>query len=123
VRIGPSEIYNVVERFDEVADSIIVGQDWKGDQRLLLFVKLKPDYQLTDDLIMRIKRALREEASPRHIPALILETPDIPYTFSMKKVESAVWNIINQRPVTNRGALLNPESLDFYERAFLELQE
>ncbi|MHA2300767.1 MAG: acetoacetate--CoA ligase, partial [Candidatus Thorarchaeota archaeon] len=97
VRIGPSEIYNVVERFDEVADSIIVGQDWKGDQRLLLFVKLKPDYQLTDDLIMRIKRALREEASPRHIPALILETPDIPYTFSMKKVESAVWNIINQR--------------------------
>jgi acetoacetyl-CoA synthetase len=123
VRIGPSEIFNVVERFEEVADSIIVGQEWKGDQHLLLYVKPKPELQLTEDSIMRIKRALRAEASPRHIPALILESPDVPYTFSMKKVESAVWNIVDQRPVTNRGALLNPESLDFYERVALELQE
>ena len=120
VRIGPAEIYNVVERFEEIADSIVVGQDWKGDQRVVLFVKLAPRFQLTKDLINKIRRALREEASPRHAPALIIEAPDIPYTFNMKKVASAVSNIIHGRPVTNRDALVNPESLDFYEKIFSE---
>jgi len=123
VRVGPAEIYTVVERFEEVADSMVVGQDWKGDQRIILFIKLAPGFQLTEDLKNKIKRALREEASPRHVPALIIEAPDIPYTFNMKKVESAISNIIHGRPVTNRDALINPESLDFYEKILSELQK
>jgi acetoacetyl-CoA synthetase len=123
VRIGPSEIYNVVEPFEEIADSIVVGQNWRGDQRIILFVKLASGFQLTEDLRNKIRKALREKASPRHVPALIIETPDIPYTFNMKKVESAVWNIVNGRPVTNRDALINPESLDFYEKIINEIQK
>jgi acetoacetyl-CoA synthetase len=123
VRIGPSEIYNVVEKFEEIADSMVVGQDWKGDQRIILFVKLASKFRLTDVLMDRIKKALREEASPRHVPALIVEAPDIPYTFNMKKVESAVSNLINGKPVTNRDALVNPESLSFYEKVIPELQK
>ncbi len=97
VRIGPSEIYNVVERFGEIADSMVVGQDWRGDQRIILFVKLASGFQLTEDLRDKIRRALREEASPRHVPALIIEAPDVPYTFNMKKVESAVANIMEDQ--------------------------
>lgn len=122
VRIGPAEIYNVVERFEEIADSIVAGQDWKGDQRVILFVQLARGFQLTENLRNKVKRALREEASPRHVPALIIEAPDIPYTFNMKKVESAVSNILNGRPVTNRDALINPESLNFYEKLLPELK-
>ena len=124
VRIGPSEIYNVVERFGEIADSLVVGQDWKGDQRIILFVKLAlRTSQLTEDLKNEVRKALREKASPRHVPALIVRAPDIPYTFNMKKVESAVSNIANGRPVTNRDALVNPESLDFYEKFFLSFKK
>jgi len=123
VRIGPAEIYSVVAKFEEIADSMVVGQDWKGDQRIILFVKLAERFQLTEDLKDKIKRALREEASPRHVPALIIEASDIPYTFNMKKVESAVANIINGKAVTNRDALVNPESLDFYEKILPELQK
>jgi len=123
VRIGPAEIYRVLEKFGEIADSMVVGQDWKGDQRIILFVELAPKFQLTEDLKDRIRKALREEASPRHVPALIIEAPDVPYTFNMKKVESAVANIINGKPVTNRDALVNPESLDFYEKILPELQK
>jgi acetoacetyl-CoA synthetase len=123
VRIGPAEIYSVVEKFEEIADCVVAGQDWKGDQRIILFVKLAPQFKLTEELKDRIKRALREEASPRHVPALIIEAPDIPYTFNMKKVESAISNIINGRPVTNKDALINPESLDFYEKILPELKK
>ena len=124
MRIGPSEIYNVVERFGEIADSLVVGQNWKGDQRIILFVKLAlRTSQLTEDLKNEVKRALREEASPRHVPAIIVRAPDIPYTFNMKKVESAVSNIANGRPVTNRDALVNPETLDFYEKFFLSFKK
>jgi len=123
VRIGPSEIYNVIEKFEEIADSMVVGQDWKGDQRIILFVKLAPKFQLTEDVKNRIRRSLREEASPRHVPALIIEVPDIPYTFNMKKVESSVSNLINGKPITNREALVNPESLSFYEKLIPELQK
>lgn len=122
VRIGTSEIYSVVEKFPEIADSLVVGQNWKGDQRIILFVQLAPGYDLTEDLKARIKKALRESASPRHVPALILETPGIPYTFNMKKVESAVRNIINGKPVSNRDALTNPESLEYFERILPDLQ-
>jgi len=123
VRIGPSEIYNVVENFEEIADSMVVGQNWKGDQRIILFVRLASGYHLTDNLKKKIKRTLLAEASPRHVPAVIIETPDVPYTFNMKKVESAVSNIVNGRPVTNRDALINPESLDFYEEISSEFQK
>jgi len=123
VRIGPTEIYSVVEKFEEIADSLAVGQDWKGDQRIILFVKLTSGFELSEDLKDNIRKALREEASPRHVPALIIEAPDIPYTFNMKKVESAVANIIHGRPVTNRDALVNPESLTFYEKVLPELKK
>ena len=123
VRIGTAEIYNIVERFPEVEDSLAIGQYWKGDQRIILFIKLKPGHRLTDELKIRIKKALREGASPRHVPAKILETPDVPYTFNMKKVEIAVANIINGRPVTNREALINPESLDYFQKILPELQK
>jgi acetoacetyl-CoA synthetase len=115
VRIGTAEIYNVMETLPEIADSLAIGQSWGGDQRVLLFVKLAEGQHLTEDLESRIKKNLREKASPRHVPARIIEVPDIPYTTNMKKVESAVTNIVNGRPVVNRDALSNPECLDYYE--------
>lgn len=123
VRIGTAEIYNVVEKLPEVADSLAVGQDWKGDQRVILFVKLASGYSLTEDLKEKIRKELREKASPRHVPALIIDVPDIPYTFNMKKVEVAVTNIIHGRPVLNRDALVNPESLDYFEKILPQLQK
>jgi acetoacetyl-CoA synthetase len=123
VRIGPAEIYTTVERFDEITDSLVVGQEWRGDQRIILFVKLAPKSRLTNELKDQIKRTLRQETSPRHVPALIIEAPDIPYTFNMKKVESAVANIVNGQRVTNRDALINPESLAFFEKVSKELQQ
>ena len=123
VRIGTAEIYNVVDKFGEVADSLVIGQNWKGDQRVLLFVQLRPGFTLTEELKNKIRKALREQASPRHIPAVIAAVPDIPYTLNMKKVESAVTNIVNGRPVLNRDALKNPESLDYYEKILPELEK
>jgi acetoacetyl-CoA synthetase len=122
VRIGTAEIYSVVEKFKEIADSIAVGQNWKGDQRIILFVKMAAGYSLTDELKDRIKKELREKVSPRHVPDIILEAPDIPYTFNMKKVEIAVSNIINGRKVINRDSLINPESLDYFEKILPLLQ-
>ncbi len=121
VRIGPAEIYNVVENIEGIADSMAVGQDWKGDQRIILFVKLAAGYKLCDGLKDRIRSTLRKQASPRHVPSLIIEVQDIPYTFNMKKVESSVANILNGRPVTNKDALINPEALDLYEEIALRL--
>lgn len=123
VRIGTAEIYNIVEKLPEIADSLAVGQNWRGDQRIILFVKLATGFNLTLELKDKIRRELREKASPRHVPALIIEVPDIPYTFNMKKVEIAVANIINGRPVQNRGSLINPESLDYFEKILPEFQK
>jgi acetoacetyl-CoA synthetase len=122
VRIGTAEIYNQLDKLEEVADSLAIGQEWKGDQRIILFVKLASRFHLTEDLVNKIKRILRENASPRHVPARIVEVPDIPYTFNMKKVETAVTNIIHGRPVSNRDALVNPQSLNYYESIIHELQ-
>lgn len=122
VRIGTAEIYNQVETLDEVADSLAIGQTWRGDQRIILFVKLAEGYQLTEDLRNKIKMTLRRNTSPRHVPAKIIEVPGIPYTLNMKKVESAVTNIIHGKPVLNRDALINPESLDYYENLREELE-
>ncbi|MFW9904674.1 MAG: acetoacetate--CoA ligase [Candidatus Thorarchaeota archaeon] len=123
VRIGTSEIYNTVETLPEIEDSLAIGQSWKGDQRVILFVKISEGHSLTNELKNKIKKVLREKASPRHVPTIILETPAIPYTFSMKKVEIAVTNILHGRPVTNRGALSNPESLDYFEKIRSDLIE
>src|SRR5215212_6468662 len=122
VRIGTAEIYAQMEKLPEIADSLAVGQNYREDQRVILFVKLAEGFGLTDDLKNKIRRTLRENASPRHVPALILETPDIPYTLNMKKVESAVTNIINGRAVSNKDALINPGSLHYYEQILPRLQ-
>ncbi|MEW5718127.1 MAG: acetoacetate--CoA ligase [Chloroflexota bacterium] len=122
VRIGTAEIYSQLERLSEITDSLAIGQDWHGDQRIILFVKLAPGCSLTEDLREKIKRVLRENASPRHVPARIVEAPDIPYTLNLKKVESAVTNIVNGRAVANRDALINPSALDFYEKILPQLQ-
>lgn len=123
VRIGTAEIYNQVERLPEIADSLAIGQNWQGDQRIILFVKLNEGYKLTEELKDKIKKTLREKASPRHVPAVIMEMPAAPYTLNMKKVESAVTNIIHGRPVTNRDALINPEVLDYFESILPQLQK
>ncbi len=122
VRIGTAEIYAQMENLPEVADSLAVGQNYQDDQRVILFVKLAAGQALTAELQNKIRKTLRENASPRHVPALILETPDIPYTLNMKKVESAVTNILNGRAVSNKDALINPGSLEFYEGVMEELK-
>lgn len=122
VRIGTAEIYNQVEKLPQVADSLAIGQDWQGDQRILLFVKLAPGEELTEELRSAVVKTLKENASPRHVPAKIIAVPDIPYTLNAKKVETAVTNLVHGRPVTNRDALVNPESLDFYEGLVEELR-
>jgi acetoacetyl-CoA synthetase len=121
VRIGTAEIYREVEKLEGVADSLAIGQNWKGDQRIILFVKLADGLNLTEELKHKINKTLRENASPRHVPARIINVPDIPYTFNMKKVEAAITNIINRKPVSNRDSLVNPESLDYYESIIAEL--
>ncbi len=122
VRVGTSEIYNVVEKLPEIADSLAIGQNWQGDQRIILFVKPAPSHHLSEDLKEKIRKVIRTEASPRHVPALIIEVPDIPYTLNMKKVEVAVANIVNKRPVTNRDSLANPEALEYYVQILPQLQ-
>ncbi|MFX1503074.1 MAG: hypothetical protein ACFFDH_19085 [Promethearchaeota archaeon] len=117
VRIGTAEIYNVVEQLPEIADSLVIGLRISDDIQIVMFVLLNEGYDLTDNLKEKIRKELRAKTSPRHIPKYIIQTPSdgIPYTFSNKKVEIAVTKIIHGMEVTNRGALRNPESLDFYE--------
>ncbi|MHA2269943.1 MAG: acetoacetate--CoA ligase [Promethearchaeota archaeon] len=116
VRIGTAEIYNIIEQLPEITDSLVIGQKWEGDIRVIMFVLLSEGFELNDKLKTKIKQTLREKTSPRHVPKLIFQTPEdgIPYTFSNKKVEIAVTKIIHGMKVANRGALRNPESLDFY---------
>ena len=113
----------MVERIEGVSDSLAIGQNWQGDQRVILFVKLNPGVTLAEELKSKIRKTLREKASPRHVPAIILEMPEAPYTLNMKKVESAVTNIIHGRPVLNRDALINPQVLDYFEKIIPELQK
>jgi acetoacetyl-CoA synthetase len=112
VRIGTAEIYRVVEAMDEISDSIVIGQSWDNDVRVILFVKTAPNVELAEDLKKRLKNAIRENCSPRHVPHLILPVKDVPVTLNGKKVEIAVRNVVENKPVTNREALLNPEALD-----------
>ncbi len=115
VRIGTAEIYRIVESIDEVSDSLVVGQNWNNDVRIILFVVLKNDIQLNNELIEKIKTKIRTNATPRHVPALIYQIKEVPHTISGKKVELAVTKILNGETVENRDALANPESLkQFY---------
>ena len=115
VRIGTAEIYRVVDTFDEVEDSLVVGQKWEDDERVILFVKLNKKCSFTENLTKQIKQSIRNNCSPRHVPAIVMETKDIPYTINGKKVEIAVKKIIHGDTVTNKDALANPESLDLYQ--------
>jgi acetoacetyl-CoA synthetase len=115
VRIGTAEIYPVVESMEEISDSVVVGQQYQGDERIILFVKLAANHALTDGLKNKINQQIRANCSPRHVPAVILETADIPYTLNGKKVEIAVKRIIHGQEVKNKDALANPDSLDNFK--------
>ena len=114
VRIGTAEIYRQVELLSEVIESLVIGQEWENDTRIVLFVKLHPDIALDDSLKTRIKDAIRRNATPRHVPAVIVAVEDIPRTKSGKIVELAVRETVHNRPVKNLEALANPESLRYF---------
>ena len=114
VRIGTAEIYAQVERIPEVLEALAIGQDWQDDVRVVLFVRLASGVTLSDDLLARMKKAIREGASPRHVPAKIIAVADIPRTKSGKITELAVREVVHGRPVKNKDALANPEALDLY---------
>ncbi len=111
VRIGTAEIYRQVEQIPEVLESLVIAQEWQNDVRVVLFVKLREGMKLGDALIQRINRQIRANASPRHVPARIVQVPDIPRTKSGKIVELAVREVVHGRPVKNVEALANPEAL------------
>jgi acetoacetyl-CoA synthetase len=112
VRIGTAEIYRQVEQLDEVVESLVVGQHWENDERVVLFVRLRDGLVLDDALAARIKAQIRRNTTPRHVPAKIVQVGDIPRTKSGKIVELAVRDLIHGRDVRNREALANPEVLD-----------
>ncbi|MGI9281100.1 MAG: acetoacetate--CoA ligase [Endozoicomonas sp.] len=114
VRIGTAEIYRQVEKVVEVLESIAIGQEWDGDVRVVLFVKLRDGVTLSDELIHEIKKTIRANTTPRHVPAVVLQTPDIPRTISGKIVELAVRDVVHNKPVANTDALANPEALDYF---------
>ena len=118
VRIGTAEIYRQVEQLDEVVESLVIGQTWPpgdiGDVRVVLFVRLREGLALDESLVAKIKGRIRENTTPRHVPAKVLQVPDIPRTKSNKIVELAVRNVVHGRPVKNVEALANPEALEHF---------
>lgn len=114
VRIGTAEIYREVEGVDEVLESLVIAQEWENDVRLVLFVRLRERVQLDEELEARIRRRIRENATPRHVPAKILQVGDIPRTRSGKLVELAVRAIVHGQPARNVEALANPEALEYF---------
>ena len=121
VRIGTAEIYRQVEQLPEILESLVVGQEWEGDMRVVLFVRLRPEHHLDPDLEDRIRRRIREHASPHHVPRRIVQVADIPRTISGKITELAVREVIHGRPVRNVDALANPGALDLF-RGLRELE-
>lgn len=114
VRIGTAEIYRQLESFPEVLDSVVVGQEWRNDERVILFVKLAPGTELNDELKNQIKAVIRRNTTPRHVPEKIAAVDDIPYTINGKKVELAVRKVIHGQEVNNREVLANPQALELY---------
>jgi acetoacetyl-CoA synthetase len=121
VRIGTAEIYRQVEQLDDILESLVIGQHWDNDERVVLFVRLREGQSLTPDVEERIRRRIRENTSPRHVPARIIQVTDIPRTKSGKIVELAVRDIVHGREIKNREALANPEALEqFRDRPELQ---
>ncbi len=117
VRIGTAEIYRQVEKIPEIIDSVVIGQDWQDDVRVVLFVKLQKGLKLTETLQDTIRKTIRQNASPRHVPAKILQVTDIPHTMSGKVVEVAVRHTVHGKEINNLGSIANPEALaDFKDR-------
>ncbi len=114
VRIGTAEIYRQVEQLEPILESLVIGQDWDNDVRVVLFVRLRDGLELDDALRTTIKTHIRRHATPRHVPAKIIQVADIPRTKSGKIVELAVRNVVHGRPVKNKDALANPEALALY---------
>ena len=114
VRIGTAEIYAQVEQISDVVESIAIGQEWEGDTRIVLFVRLRDGVKLDDALMTKIRQQIRSGASPRHVPAKIVQIADIPRTRSGKITELAVRDVVHGRPVKNTEALANPEALDLF---------
>jgi acetoacetyl-CoA synthetase len=114
VRIGTAEIYRQVEQLPEVVESLVVGQEWQGDVRIVLFVRLRDGLSLDEALAERIRRRIREQASPHHVPRKILQVPDIPRTISGKITELAVRDVIHGRDVANTDAMANPGALEWF---------
>ncbi len=121
VRIGTAEIYRQVEKLDEVIESICIGQDFEGDVRVILFVRLREGIELDDDLRDKIRKTIRANTTPRHVPAKVIAVPDIPRTVSGKITELAVRDVVHGREVKNTSALANPEALEHY-RDLAELE-
>jgi len=115
IRIGTAEIYRVVDRFDAVNDSLVIGQSINDDERVILFIIISNGYKFSNKLVHDIKKTIFKECSPRHVPEIILEAKDIPYTINGKKVEIAVKKVINGENVENKDALKNPETLDLFK--------
>ena len=115
IRIGTAEIYQTVERFNEVEDSLVISQPWQNDERIILFLKMKDRITLTNSLKTRVKNSIRESCTPRYVPAKIIAVEDIPYTINGKKVELAVKQVIQNIEVKNIDSLVNPSILDFYK--------
>ncbi|AMR67182.1 acetoacetate--CoA ligase [Aquipseudomonas alcaligenes] len=114
VRIGTAEIYRQVEKVEQVLESIAIGQDWEGDVRVVLFVRLRDGVALSDELQAQIRQVIRANTTPRHVPAKIIAVADIPRTISGKIVELAVRNVVHGKPVKNTDALANPQALELY---------
>ena len=114
VRIGTAEIYRQVERLEEVVESLAIGQEWASDVRVVLFVRLRDGLRLDEALEHRIRSHIRENTTPRHVPARIVQVSDIPRTKSGKIVELAVRNVVHGHPVKNLEALANPEALELF---------
>jgi acetoacetyl-CoA synthetase len=120
VRIGTAEIYRQVEKIEEVLESAVIGQNFEDDVRIILFVKLKENISLSDDLKSKIKLMIKENTTNRHVPAKIIAVPDIPKTKSGKITEIAIHDIIHGKKINNVESLANPESLDFYTHLVIE---
>lgn len=114
VRIGTAEIYHQVEKIDEIVDSVVIGQTWEDDVRVVLFVKLREELALDEALQRKIRDFIRLHASPKHVPAKIIQVPDIPRTINGKVVELAVRDTVEGRPVKNLGSIANPEALSYF---------
>jgi acetoacetyl-CoA synthetase len=114
VRIGTAEIYRQVEKLESIVESIVIGQDWQDDVRVVLFVVLRDGEILDEQLAQAVRVTIRENATPRHVPAKIIQVPEIPRTLSGKIVELAVREVVHGRPVNNVDALANPEALEHF---------